>query len=103
MDALWAKHDGPDEWHPLVAHSADVAAVLAMLLRHTRLGLRMGRLIGQDPLSGGQIQRVCAPAALAAPELFDPATTGRVIVLWILTPSISALASYLLFEYVPVF
>ena len=43
------------------------------------------------------------PDALAATELFDPATTGRVIVLWILTPSISALASYLLFEYVPVF
>ena len=51
MDALWAKHDGPDEWHPLVAHSADIAAVLEMLLRHTRLGPRMARLMGQDTLS----------------------------------------------------
>ena len=64
MDALWAKHDGPDEWHPLVAHSADVAAVLEMLLRHTRLGLRMARLMGQDTLSEEQIQRFCALAAL---------------------------------------
>jgi PiT family inorganic phosphate transporter len=42
------------------------------------------------------------PDELAATELFDPATTGRVIVLWIMTPSISAAASYLLFEYAPV-
>jgi len=64
MDALWAKHDGPHEWHPLVAHSADVAAVLEMLLRHTRLGPRMARLMGQDTLSEEQIQRFCALAAL---------------------------------------
>jgi PiT family inorganic phosphate transporter len=43
------------------------------------------------------------PDDLAATELFDPATTGRVIVLWILTPSISAAASFLLFEYAPFF
>jgi CRISPR-associated endonuclease/helicase Cas3 len=64
MDVLWAKHDGPDEWHPLVAHSADVAAVLEMLLRHTRLGPRMARLMEQDTLSEEQIQRFCALAAL---------------------------------------
>jgi CRISPR-associated endonuclease/helicase Cas3 len=64
MDALWAKHDGPDEWHPLVAHSADIAAVLEMLLRHTRLGPRMARLMGQDTLSEEQVQRFCALAAL---------------------------------------
>jgi inorganic phosphate transporter, PiT family len=41
------------------------------------------------------------PKTLKARDLFDPSTTGRVIVLWILTPSISALASYLLFVFVP--
>ena len=35
-------------------------------------------------------------------NLFDPATTGRVIMLWVLTPSISALLSFLLFEFAPV-
>ncbi|WP_158666483.1 CRISPR-associated helicase Cas3' [Salinibacter altiplanensis] len=64
MDALWAKHNGPKEWHPLVAHSADVAAVLEMLLRHTRLGHRMARLMEQDTLTEEQIQRFCALAAL---------------------------------------
>ena len=38
---------------------------------------------------------------LVAADLFDPATTGRVIMLWILTPSISAAASYLLFRFLP--
>jgi PiT family inorganic phosphate transporter len=36
---------------------------------------------------------------IAASDLFDPAATGRVISLWILTPSISAIASYSLFAY----
>jgi PiT family inorganic phosphate transporter len=41
------------------------------------------------------------PAAeVAASDLFDPAATGRVIGLWILTPSISAIASFLLFSFV---
>jgi PiT family inorganic phosphate transporter len=42
------------------------------------------------------------PDALTAEDLFDPAATGRVVVLWILTPSISALASYLVFEFLQV-
>lgn len=64
MDALWAKHDGPDEWHPLVAHSADVAALMERLLRDTNLGARMARLLGQDFLSEEQLQRFCVLAAL---------------------------------------
>jgi PiT family inorganic phosphate transporter len=40
---------------------------------------------------------------LNASDLFDPSTTGRVIVLWILTPSISATASYLLFTFFPLY
>ena len=35
-----------------------------------------------------------------AADLFNPAATGRVVTLWILTPSISAVASYLVFQYV---
>ncbi|SEO61700.1 inorganic phosphate transporter, PiT family [Halogranum amylolyticum] len=38
---------------------------------------------------------------LLADDLFDPGTTGRVIFFWILTPSLSALASYLLFAFAP--
>ncbi|MFB6108550.1 MAG: anion permease [Haloplanus sp.] len=38
---------------------------------------------------------------LAARDLFNPGTTGRVVFFWLLTPSISALASYLLFVTIP--
>ncbi|WP_433628966.1 anion permease [Halomicrococcus sp. NG-SE-24] len=41
------------------------------------------------------------PDVLSASDLFNPSTTARVVGLWIITPSISALASFLLFEYVP--
>ena len=43
------------------------------------------------------------PEELTAADLFDPATTGRVVVLWILTPSIAAVASFLLFTFVPLY
>jgi PiT family inorganic phosphate transporter len=42
------------------------------------------------------------PNELAASDLFDPATTGRVVMLWILTPTISAVASYVLFRFAPI-
>ena len=38
-----------------------------------------------------------------AADLFDPDATGRVVMLWILTPTIAATASYLVFQYVPIF
>jgi PiT family inorganic phosphate transporter len=38
---------------------------------------------------------------LAGSNLFDPGTTGRVIFFWLLTPSLSALASYALFATTP--
>ncbi|WP_266079371.1 inorganic phosphate transporter [Haladaptatus caseinilyticus] len=41
------------------------------------------------------------PDTLEASDLFNPSTTARVVGLWILTPSISAIASYLLFSLVP--
>ncbi|EMA47287.1 inorganic phosphate transporter [Halococcus saccharolyticus] len=43
------------------------------------------------------------PDELAANDLFDPATTGRVVMLWIMTPSLSAAASFVLFELFPVY
>ncbi|MFC4551770.1 MULTISPECIES: inorganic phosphate transporter [Halorussus] len=43
------------------------------------------------------------PSQLQTADLFDPAATGRVIMLWILTPTISALASFLLFEFFPLY
>ncbi|MFB6107176.1 MAG: anion permease [Halobacteriaceae archaeon] len=39
------------------------------------------------------------PRELVGSDLFDPAATGRVFVLWVLTPTISAVASYLLFRF----
>jgi len=41
----WAKKDDPD-WHSLIAHSADVAAVLRGLLNETILSNRFGALGG---------------------------------------------------------
>lgn len=41
-----------------------------------------------------------APDEFVASELFNPRATARVITLWILTPTISATASYLLFRFV---
>ncbi|WP_224448342.1 inorganic phosphate transporter [Haloprofundus salilacus] len=38
---------------------------------------------------------------LTANDLFNPGTTGRVVFFWILTPSLSAVASFLLFSLVP--
>jgi len=43
------------------------------------------------------------PKELTAADLFDPSTTGRVIALWLLTPSLSAVASYLVFTFLPFF
>jgi PiT family inorganic phosphate transporter len=43
------------------------------------------------------------PTELTSQELFDPSATGRVVMLWILTPSLSAIASYLLFRVFPVY
>jgi len=42
------------------------------------------------------------PDQVTAADLFDPAATGRVVMLWILTPTISAVGSYLVFQFLPV-
>jgi PiT family inorganic phosphate transporter len=50
-------------------------------------GRRSVTPIGEDPR-----------AEVDGSELFDPATTGRVVSMWILTPTIAAVASFVLFE-----
>lgn len=72
-DQFWAKlryrDDDPStgdivEWHPLVAHSADVAAVTEALLKHTILRDRLARLAGLSDLTDVHIARLSALAAL---------------------------------------
>ncbi|MFB6127422.1 MAG: anion permease [Halolamina sp.] len=41
-----------------------------------------------------------SPDELGAEDLYDPRTTGRVVLLWIFTPTLSAAASFLLFQFV---
>ncbi|MDQ2073696.1 inorganic phosphate transporter [Haloarcula sp. NS06] len=58
-----------------------------------------------SPSAGGEsevpgIGEEAPESATTAADLFNPAATGRVVMLWILTPSISAVASYLVFQYV---
>ncbi|MFD1513992.1 inorganic phosphate transporter [Halomarina rubra] len=67
--------------------------------------------LAADGHGGGQVKSVKEvpsigeedPTTLKAGDLFDPAATARVVVLWVLTPTISAVAAYLVFRFVPVF
>ncbi|MFC4405214.1 inorganic phosphate transporter [Haloarchaeobius iranensis] len=54
---------------------------------------------------GGEVARIGEeePNELKASDLFNPGTTARVISLWILTPSLSAVASFLLFSAFPIY
>ena len=70
---FWAKlkYKGGDrstgeivEWHPLLAHSADVAAVAEALLQRTILRERLASLAGWDDLSDVHVARLSALAAL---------------------------------------
>ena len=68
-DDFWAKLDKDDDgniiqWHPLIAHSADVAAVFEALLKCTILNRRLARLMHQQTLTDIQIARLSAMAAL---------------------------------------
>jgi PiT family inorganic phosphate transporter len=68
--------------------------------------LSVGALAAEDEQAaeGAPVQPIGTEQSddLVAADLFDPATTGRVIMLWILTPSISALASFALFRFAPI-
>src|SRR6266496_6388518 len=52
------------EWHPLIDHCADVAAVCERLLADDVLRRRLARLGGLDDLDGVAIARLCVLAAL---------------------------------------
>jgi CRISPR-associated endonuclease/helicase Cas3 len=52
------------DWHPLLAHLADVAAVTEALLTRTILRTRLASLIGWDDLSDVHVARLSALAAL---------------------------------------
>lgn len=62
MSQAWAKKED-QQWHSLLAHSADVAAVLHLLLRDTNLSKRLGTLAGLE-LSPTHLDRLAALAAL---------------------------------------
>lgn len=66
---FWAKLNQDEqgnilEWHPLMAHSADVAAVTEALLKRTILNRRIATLIGWDHFSDAHIARLSALAAI---------------------------------------
>jgi len=66
---LWAKLDYDEAgqvvgWHPLIAHSADVAATTEALLQRTILRRRFARLIDWPVLTDVHVARLSALAAL---------------------------------------
>ena len=66
---FWAKLKQDDQgniisFHPLLAHSADVATVAESILHHTILNQRIASLIGWQSLSETHISRISAMAAI---------------------------------------
>ncbi len=66
---FWAKlersHEGSAiQWHPLIAHSADVAAVTEALLRRTALNQRLANIINKESLNEVNIARLAALTAI---------------------------------------
>jgi len=74
--------------------------------KRRRGGRRSGSTGNADRMESverGTVPRIgeeADPGDITPQDLFDPGTTGRVIGLWILTPSLSAALSYLLFQFV---
>ncbi len=69
IDDYWGKleRDADDAvvaWHPLWAHSADVAAVTESLLRHSVVGRRLARIGGVSELHPVNVARLAFIAAL---------------------------------------
>lgn len=68
-NTFWAKLerdvDGQvADWHPLLAHSADVAACFEALLRESVLSRRLARLVGWEDLDEAHIARLSVMAAI---------------------------------------
>src|SRR5690625_160229 len=51
-------------WHPLLAHSADIASTVETLLKRTILKKRIARLIGWKDFSDTHIARLSVLAAI---------------------------------------
>lgn len=64
---FWGKlgqnESGLIEWHPLIDHCADIAAVCDALLAHTLISKRLARLGRREDLSRADIERLAALAA----------------------------------------
>jgi len=65
-----------------------------------RAPIAMGSLAAERADTPRDVPRIGEedPEELAAGDLFDPAAVGRVVILWVLTPSIAATASFALFS-----
>ncbi|HET8656965.1 MAG TPA: CRISPR-associated helicase Cas3' [Longimicrobiaceae bacterium] len=67
-DRFWAKlhpRENPREWHPLIAHSADVAAVLEQLVQPSSgIGRRLATILDRDTLTERQRAQLVFFAAL---------------------------------------
>jgi len=57
---------------------------------------------GEQQVADGGVARIGeeTPAELPAESLFDPAATARIVVLWVLTPTLAVVGAYLLFSLV---
>ncbi|MDZ7717612.1 MAG: CRISPR-associated endonuclease Cas3'' [Balneolaceae bacterium] len=67
--SFWAKLNQNEEgeileWHSLIAHSADVAAVTESLFTRTILNQRIASLIGWEKLSDAHVARLSVLAAI---------------------------------------
>jgi PiT family inorganic phosphate transporter len=82
------------------------AATAAVGANPADTGAEMGAApLTGDPRPEGDVRPIGEEQSggPTAGDLFDPAATGRVISLWILTPTIAAVASYALFSLLPVY
>ena len=58
--------------------------------------------VSMDALAADDDPPVGGEPTLNSSDLFDPGTTGRVVFFWVLTPTLSGAASFLLFRFAPV-
>jgi CRISPR-associated endonuclease/helicase Cas3 len=68
-ETFWAKLERDEngqvtDWHPLLAHSADVSACFEVLLRESILSRRLAKLVGWQELSECHIARLSVLAAI---------------------------------------
>lgn len=82
------------------AGASNVANAVAPLVGSGELSMDAGVLLAGGAIGLGAFATARRTLDTVGNDLFNPATTGRVIVLWVLTSSISVVVSYLLFRVV---